>query len=494
MKSYLFLLLMGSTLSAETTNLPTKNQYADCSGKFEFYYLAAQEQYNKFFPKTAKKLIRKYQYNQTFLNSVSFDLIGSESEHEILTKALDGNPPPLWFSKASTCTTVFCAFHEMLENEESAWLMMVIAKRDRLTLDLSATKSVPAGTSGKVPVKNWSKTAIRNLNESLRVLPPYVKTLPAFQRFYAVDLKANPKTKDFGGLTQSKDNKSDYFPTWQRILLDYRSPLTEMIIHELGHAYDYSMHTISEKDPFCSLNWEKKGKKFILRSKTLVSEQAYENVNENFAEDFTFYITDPKLLKETSPKDYNFIKANVFYGKEYFGYDFPEYPSWPEFESLRNDPAMCLDLILESSEKNFLFPDNSCRYRILGGRSDLNKRGEVENVKLSASIHNIRLHLSKDRYSYCRHGGNHVTAKLFREPCPIYLNKLSQSCRKIISDPGIEKYRQECLDNKESDPRCIFDKLMIGQKIDTSLLSADLVFKNLPILFLNKIKGSPGVL
>ena len=48
--------------------------------------------------------------------------------------------------------------------------------------------------------------------------------------------------------------------------------------------------------------------------------------SENFAHVYATYIESPNLLKSMAPEHYNFMRDNVFYGREYTGQDFIALP------------------------------------------------------------------------------------------------------------------------------------------------------------------------
>jgi hypothetical protein len=107
----------------------------------------------------------------------------------------------------------------------------------------------------------------------------------------------------------------------------YHSPYKEIVtfsnipqvrasttVHELGHALDHSLsHDIRTR--FYNISWATNPLTFLGNKwdqvdsdESFITDYAHTNEREDFAESFTFYITNKNVLKEKSPLKYQFFK------------------------------------------------------------------------------------------------------------------------------------------------------------------------------------------
>ena len=78
---------------------------------------------------------------------------------------------------------------------------------------------------------------------------------------------------------------------------------SNVLIHEIGHAYDYANESLSSREEFNSLYRSESFKLFLL-------EDLYRsNEREYFAESFKLYFTHPWRLKWFAPQTYAFFEA-----------------------------------------------------------------------------------------------------------------------------------------------------------------------------------------
>ncbi len=95
------------------------------------------------------------------------------------------------------------------------------------------------------------------------------------------------------------------------------------LVHELAHSFQFNKFNESQFEEFAKLAWEKKadggGKtNWVAREGGLFpSQYARQAPQEHFAEAIAFYILWPKHLKETNPKQYEWVNTNVFEGEEF---------------------------------------------------------------------------------------------------------------------------------------------------------------------------------
>lgn len=94
--------------------------------------------------------------------------------------------------------------------------------------------------------------------------------------------------------------------------------LLDTLVHEVGHNAHYNLW---RKDWDLKTRWAE----LYLRSKEtfareglgFVSEYALSNDFEDFAETYRIYVRDPELLRLVNPEKYEFMRQEVFEGREY---------------------------------------------------------------------------------------------------------------------------------------------------------------------------------
>lgn len=89
------------------------------------------------------------------------------------------------------------------------------------------------------------------------------------------------------------------------------------VIHEYGHRLGLKLSIDNRKDWMKLSNWHKHDSEDTNNAENLISKYAKSNHIEDFAEAFSAYRFNPKLLKERAPQKYEMIKEIVFLGKEY---------------------------------------------------------------------------------------------------------------------------------------------------------------------------------
>ena len=75
-----------------------------------------------------------------------------------------------------------------------------------------------------------------------------------------------------------------------------------ILIHEIGHAYDFSLNKISSSEDVSTL-FQSEAKKLFF-----INAIALSNTSEFFAETFSLYLTKPQLLKLFAPNTYTFLE------------------------------------------------------------------------------------------------------------------------------------------------------------------------------------------
>lgn len=94
--------------------------------------------------------------------------------------------------------------------------------------------------------------------------------------------------------------------------------LLDTLVHEVGHNVHYNLW---RKDWGLKGRWadlyEQSKVNFARENLGFVSEYALSSDFEDFAETYRTYIRDPQLLRFVSPEKYEFMRQEVFEGKEY---------------------------------------------------------------------------------------------------------------------------------------------------------------------------------
>lgn len=99
-----------------------------------------------------------------------------------------------------------------------------------------------------------------------------------------------------------------------------REEVLKTMTHEVGHnVHENMMATRPELADKWSQMHQASYIQNTLNGTGFVSIYAKTNVYEDFAESYAFYVKDPERLVFYSPEKYEFMKNEVFYGREYIG-------------------------------------------------------------------------------------------------------------------------------------------------------------------------------
>lgn len=110
---------------------------------------------------------------------------------------------------------------------------------------------------------------------------------------------AGHKGKKYCGVTITKD-KTIYLEATS-------SKFKKTVIHELGHALDYSLGFISGDTEFMEI-YETEKDKFKVTMYIPFDNQHKSNEKEYFADSLQEYVLNPSSLESHTPKTYNYIK------------------------------------------------------------------------------------------------------------------------------------------------------------------------------------------
>ena len=96
------------------------------------------------------------------------------------------------------------------------------------------------------------------------------------------------------------------------------SALLDTLVHEIGHNVNFNIRRDNfDLDVEWRLMYEESKKTFPQDGKGFVTNYARTTKYEDFAESYRFYVRDPKSLLYFSPAKYEFMRDNVFNGREY---------------------------------------------------------------------------------------------------------------------------------------------------------------------------------
>lgn len=259
-------------------------------------------------------------------------LLGSEEEIQILNKMLRDNPVEEW-QKTQSCNTVLCALTKMYDSLEAAHRVLNIAARDGYIVSAAREFKIEGKDQGQL----FSLSEIQKIDLAYKRIPTIYKKLRSLNRIKrlpngysqprAPDAVAYSKTGREGEITfldSGFEGSASWGPT--------------VAVHELSHHVDFSrsptnVHGFSEAQEFLSLSgWSKKvsyevdertnRRREVVEwshdpDKKFVTSYGSTEPAEDFAESATYYIYKPNQLKAADPQKYEFLKNNVFSGKEY---------------------------------------------------------------------------------------------------------------------------------------------------------------------------------
>ncbi len=94
--------------------------------------------------------------------------------------------------------------------------------------------------------------------------------------------------------------------------------LLDTLVHEIGHNVNFNIRRYNfDLDVEWRLMYEESQKTFPQEGKGFVTNYARTTKYEDFAESYRTYVRDPRALLFFSPAKYEFMRDNVFNGREY---------------------------------------------------------------------------------------------------------------------------------------------------------------------------------
>lgn len=159
----------------------------------------------------------------------------------------------------------------------------------------------------------WSQSELEQIVKILSKLPVELKKIP-FNGFYRMQKSVdviNPATTSSTGKIIVIYNRTFDNPFWST---------EDVILHEIGHV-SYLHLTESEKRSFRqNMGWRQSLVGDSSRKGEFISPRAKDSPEEDFAENFSFFLKDPVFLKGKSAKAYEWLvkkySDNFKYKKE----------------------------------------------------------------------------------------------------------------------------------------------------------------------------------
>ena len=90
--------------------------------------------------------------------------------------------------------------------------------------------------------------------------------------------------------------------------------LLETVTHEVGHNLHFNL---IQNNPELVGQWERLFQDSNISGEGFVSQYARTNAYEDFAETYKVYVHDPDYLQFMNSEKYEFMKNEIFYGREY---------------------------------------------------------------------------------------------------------------------------------------------------------------------------------
>ncbi len=150
----------------------------------------------------------------------------------------------------------------------------------------------------------WSEAEKDQLMRALNQLPDDLKKVD-FDGFYrmkkSVDI-INPATTDGSGKSIVVYDIAFENPSWST---------SNVITHELGHVIFLNMSRVERQKYSASLGWNKSLGSDETRAGEFVSSRAKDNPNEDFAENFSFFLVNPNTLKTKVPEAHKWFVGKL---------------------------------------------------------------------------------------------------------------------------------------------------------------------------------------
>lgn len=161
--------------------------------------------------------------------------------------------------------------------------------------------SFPTGWDIKSEVsKPWIDTERNQIISILNQLPSSLKNLPIngiYRMKKSVDI-INPAATSKDGSTIVIYDRAFHNPFWT---------IKEVILHEIGHVVFINLDAVDRSSYSASAGWKKSISGIERRLGDFVSSRAKDDINEDFAENFSFFLHSQNILKEKVPRTYEWF-------------------------------------------------------------------------------------------------------------------------------------------------------------------------------------------
>lgn len=273
-----------------------------------------EDEFTQFFPKGEKQ-------SSFVLGGVT--LTGTPEQVRVARLLLQGRIPKAWQPAAANCTSVTCAFTNLVGNEIAAKRLFVVAKRDGyiFSFDQNLNRSLGAPTE-----QIWKPAEIAAIDDGIRALPKQFKNLKMLSSFHRV--ADGYRTREFRGDRTAAAGSYSFNEPGQGYIVFFDpgfrkgQPSSKFAIHEVCHHYDYQSPTgvlLSEMPGgFREVGWKLgTNNQWTPINEQFINRGAREMPAEDFSESCAAYVTDAAHLKRIAPAKYEYLKKYVFSGQEY---------------------------------------------------------------------------------------------------------------------------------------------------------------------------------
>lgn len=272
-------------------------------------------------------------------------LSGSAEEIKFIKKMLGSKPTDAW-EKAKGCNTVLCALTKVYDSEEAAQRSLNIAKRAGYIVSLQKDFNFEKKDVGEL----FSAEELQIIDLAYKKLPTGYKKLRSLDVIKRLPHGLRSNRSPNAAAYASPGFHSSYYEKDGEITFVDSAFLTDktwaplVAVHELSHHVDFSKSDKnsfghSESPAYLKLSgWKKKevyevdkdsGKKVLVvswehaKNKKFVTSYAKTSPAEDLGDTAAFYVFEPNKLKALDPDKYDYMKKNIFGGKEYIqGPDF----------------------------------------------------------------------------------------------------------------------------------------------------------------------------
>jgi hypothetical protein len=182
--------------------------------------------------------------------------------------------------------------------------------------DATIGEVFPSGDLGFNDIESVSQTDVSNFNESglttTSDVADYIET--NIPEGHLDDLDSIEYVDDDVAVAQGELGMWTFDPSSEAAHIEVyphsdEGELYDTVAHEIGHNAELTLDS-EQLDKWNQLYQESGSDEFV-------TPYAKTDPQEDFAESYAFYINDPPLMQATSTEKYDFLKDNVFEGKEF---------------------------------------------------------------------------------------------------------------------------------------------------------------------------------